>query len=272
MTTNATFGQETTAEEITQAFASRITGRTGGYTTAMFFLNRNEQLMVSQVLITGVNPNGLGAAAAQAIAKHEPKAIIMTARTPAKAEAVAELLRSQNSASPAEYHIVQLDLSSLASVRDGGRQIQALADSIDIVINNAGIMAIPERTLSADGVELHLATNFLGHFLLTRLLLARLRAGGGARVVNITSAGFVLTPFRFADYNFDGGRALPAAEHADITVAKLMGFSDLDPQTGYVPMVAYAQANVANMLFTKRLSELYAKDGILSFSAAPGGL
>jgi NAD(P)-dependent dehydrogenase (short-subunit alcohol dehydrogenase family) len=222
-------------------------------------------------LITGVNVNGLGAGAAQALAREQPKRLILTARTPAKAQAVVDLLETQNSNAETTYSVVQLDLSSSASVRRGAAQIQELVQSIDIIINNAGVMAIPERSFSVDGVEMHLATNFLGHFLLAKLLHPQLAAAAhGSRVINITSAGFVLTGFRFADYNFDGDKRLPVEERVNVPVAEMMGFSGLDPQTGYMPFLAYAQANVANMLFTKKLSELYADTGIMSFSAAPG--
>lgn len=196
----------------------------------------------------------------------------MTARTPAKAESVISLLKAQNPSSTTTYSVVGLDLSSLSSVRAAAPKIQALAPAIDVLLLNAGVMAVPSRTLSEDGVEMHLATNFLGHFLLTTLVLPQLKAAAaGARVINITSAGFVLTPFRFADYNFDGGKALPESERANVDVAAMMGFADLDPQSGYVPMLAYAQANVANMLFAKRISDLYGNEGVISLSAAPGG-
>jgi NAD(P)-dependent dehydrogenase (short-subunit alcohol dehydrogenase family) len=214
---------------------------------------------------------GLGAAFASAIASHNPSTLILTARTPAKALPVLTSLRAANPHSPITYHLIPLDLSSLASVRTAAAQIAALAPSIDVLINNAGVMALPSRTLSVDGVEMHLASNFLGHFLLTTLLAAQLRAGGGARVVNVTSAGFVLTPFRFADFNFDEGRKdeLPASERVNVPVAEAMGLRGLDASCGYVPMIAYAQANTANMLFTRWLGEV--QEGVVGVSAAPGG-
>jgi len=88
-------------------------------------------------------------------------------------------------------------------------------------------MAIPERTISPDGVEMHLATNFLGRFLLTSLLLSQLKAArNGSRVVNITSAGFVLTPFRFSGYNFNSS-SVPPEERVDVGIAEKMGFEGL---------------------------------------------
>ncbi len=224
--------------------------------------------------MTGVNPNGLGAAACRALARFEPKTIIMTARNPSKASAVVEAIKIHYPKSSTRYEIIQLDLSSLSSVREAAKEIQAVAGSIDVLLNNAGVMAIPERTLSHDGIEMHLATNFLGHFLLTQLLLPQLLVAGkcgGARVVNITSAGFVLTPFRFSDYNFDGTTELPAVEQVNVAVAEAMGLTGLDAGSGYTPFLAYAQRNVANMLFTTGLSDKYGEAGVLGNCAAPGG-
>ncbi|KAK0729597.1 hypothetical protein B0H67DRAFT_559186 [Lasiosphaeris hirsuta] len=244
------FNQTTTAEEVASAFASQITSKT--------------------ILITGINPSGLGAAFASAVAPYSPSTLILTARTPAKALPVLASLRAANPLSPTTYHVIPLDLSSLASVRSAAAQIAALAPSIDILLNNAGVMALPSRTLSVDGVEMHLASNFLGHFLLTTLLSAQLRAAGRARVVNVTSAGFVLTPFRFSDFNFEEGREteLPESERVHVPVAEMMGFKGLAPSCGYVPMVAYAQANTANMLFSRRIGEV--EGGVVGVSAAPG--
>ena len=197
--------------------------------------------------------------------------LVMTARSISKAHAVIDAIKSANPSTTTRFEVVQPDLSSLASVREAASTIAQLTSSIDILLNNAGVMAIPERTISPDGVEMHLATNFLGHFLLTSLLLSQLKAArNGSRVVNITSAGFVLTPFRFSDYNFNSS-SVPPEERVDVGIAEKMGFEGLPAQVGYMPFVAYAQANVANMLFSVGLGERFGKDGVLGFSAAPGG-
>lgn len=268
---------------------------------------------LSTVVITGVAPNGLSEAACSALAAHSPALLILTARTASKAEAVVAHLRATYPASSTQYVVVALDLSSLASVRKGaaaireavaahssgndsgkGRGGRGVSGGIDVLLNNAGVMAIPTRTLSPDGVEMHLATNYLGHFLLTTLLLPELEAAAAVgesgwarsthpRVVNITSAGFALTPFRFSDYNFAdtapdaraaGGKGspppLPADEEVDVAAAAAMGFPNMDPQSGYLPFLAYAQANTANMLFSVRLAEALRGKGVGAFSAAPG--
>jgi NAD(P)-dependent dehydrogenase (short-subunit alcohol dehydrogenase family) len=152
-----------------------------------------------------------------------------------------------------------------------------MTERIDILVNNAGVMGLPGRTLSEDGVEMQFATNYLGHFLLTNLLVGKMVSSaahgphGQTRIVNITSAGHVLTPVRFSDYNYDG-RPVPPEEQPDVTIAAKMGMADVSPQSGYLPLFAYAQSNTANMLFTAQLAESLREKGICSFSAAPSGM
>ncbi len=135
-------------------------------------------------------------------------------------------------------------------------------------------MGLSDRTLSEDGVEMQSATNYLGHFLFTNLLMGKMvssAAHGQTRIVNITSAGHVLAPIRFSDYNYEG-RSVPPEEQPDVTIAAKMGMADVNPQSGYLPLFAYAQSNTGNMLFTVQLAESLREKGICSFSAAPGGM
>ncbi|KAK1255443.1 hypothetical protein MKX08_009438 [Trichoderma sp. CBMAI-0020] len=252
MTSGSNFGAETTAEEVASAFRDQITGRT--------------------ILITGVSPNGLGAAAAQALAKYSPASLIFTARTPSKAFAVADGIRDEHEAAKPHFHVVQADLSNSESIHQAAANIQKITPAIDIMINNAGVMAIPERETTKQGIEAHLATNFLGHFLLTTLLSPQLKAAGPkARVVNVVSGGFYVQPFRFSDYNFDGRKDLPLEEQVDLGNAEKLGMGWVkDAGTGYVPFLAYSQSSTALMLLTKGLNEGYAGERVTAVSAAPG--
>lgn len=225
------------------------------------------------VLITGVSPNGLGAATAQALAKYDPAKLIFTARTVSKASAVADAIRAEYADLKTQIHLVHIDLSDLESTRQAAASIQKLAPHIDIIINNAAVMAIPEREVTKYGVEAHLATNFLGHFVLSTLLSPQVKAAGPkARIVNIVSGGFYVQPFRFSDYNFDGGKDLPEDEQVDLENAEKLGMGWVkDAGTGYVPFLAYSQTSTALVLYSKGLSEGYSGEKIKAVNAAPGG-
>lgn len=133
-----------------------------------------------------------------------------------------------------------VDLSSFASVRTAAQDVLSYAETLDVIINNAGIMAVTPYTLSPDGIELQFATNHLGHFLLTNLIRPRLSPS--VRVVNVSSNGHTLSPIRFTDHNFSAGSA-------------------------YNEWQAYGQAKTANVLFSVSLAERW---GIEAFSLHPG--
>ena len=133
-------------------------------------------------LVTGAN-GGLGLENSRALAARGA-VVIMGARNREKAfRAKAAILDAQPDA---KLEVGELDLASLASVREFSRSITDHYDRIDILINNAGVMALPERR-TADGFEMQLGTNHLGHYVLTSLLLPLLVATPGSRVVNVTS-------------------------------------------------------------------------------------
>lgn len=93
-----------------------------------------------------------------------------------------------------------MDLGSQAQIRAAVKEIEALGEKIDIIVNNAGIMAHP-YSLTPEGIESQFGTNHVGHFLLTNLLLRKI--GKGVRVVNISSGGYRWGPVRFEDTEFD---------------------------------------------------------------------
>ena len=103
-----------------------------------------------------------------------------------------------------QIRTVQVDLGSLKSTRDAAAQVNAWDDilAIDVLVNNAGIMAV-EHQVSPDGFESQLATNHLGPFLFTNLIMNKILAAESPRVVLVSSDGHRLNPFRFDDYNFD---------------------------------------------------------------------
>ncbi|NEO86780.1 MAG: SDR family NAD(P)-dependent oxidoreductase [Spirulina sp. SIO3F2] len=170
-------------------------------------------------LITGGN-SGIGFEAAKMLASANAN-LIIACRNLVKAEqAIADL----NPLGSGSIDSVQLDLSSLASVRTAATAVQQKYTQLDGLINNAGIMQTPE-TRTVDGFELQLATNHLGHFLLTGLLLDLVEQAAG-RIVTVSSLAH-----KFGQMNFD----------------------DLMLTSDYEPSRAYGQSKLANLLFTFEL-------------------
>lgn len=154
------------------------------------------------VLATGISPGSLGGHFVQAIAKASPSCLILAARNPDKAQQTANEI---NAVQPTvKTRILHLDLGLLKQVRRAADEINSWADVpvIDVLVNNAGIMA-PEYKVTDDGFESQLATNHLGPFLFTNLIMKKILASKSPRVVMVSSDGHRLNPFRFDDYNFD---------------------------------------------------------------------
>lgn len=194
-----------------------------------------------RVLITGA-ATGLGRESARALASHGATVTVLARSEARAAEARAELEASVPGAN-AETGVV--DLGDLASVRAFAAAYLDTHDEVDVLINNAGIMACPfGRTV--DGFETQFGTNHLGHFLLTALLAPALLRGTNPRVVTLTSAGHSRADVDLDDPNF---------EH-----------------TEYSPWVAYGQSKTANALFARELARRAGAQGLLSFSVHPGGI
>jgi NAD(P)-dependent dehydrogenase (short-subunit alcohol dehydrogenase family) len=133
-------------------------------------------------VITGAN-GGLGLQTAKVFAA-KGACVLMAVRDQAKAAQAVEEIRAETP--HAEVELVALDLASQSSVKKAAEQILAGHQEIDILVNNAGLMAMPERQ-TADGYEMQLGVNHLGHWTLTALLLPALLAAPAARVVTVTS-------------------------------------------------------------------------------------
>ena len=95
---------------------------------------------------------------------------------------------------------IPIDLADLSSVRAAAKSINSKVSKIDVLINNAGIMAVKEYTKTKDGFESQFGANHIGHFLLTNLLVEKIANGG--RIINLTSMGYESEEIRFDDYNF----------------------------------------------------------------------
>jgi len=173
------------------------------------------------VVVTGAN-SGLGLQTARGLAQAGAR-VVMACRDLRRAQAAAETLRDESPAGALE--VAALDLASLASVRDFAKGFAEREGCLDVLVNNAGVMAIPRRS-TADGFEMQLGTNHLGHFALTGLLLGKLLAATAPRVVSVSS-----TAHRPGRIRFD----------------------DLQSERSYGKWRAYAQSKLANLLFSYEL-------------------
>ncbi len=146
-------------------------------------------------IVTG--PTGLGYEIGLALARAGAE-VILAGRN---AKTGADSAKRAAAASGGKVRFEPLDLASLASVRVFADRMLATGRPIDLLINNAGVMMPPRRQLTADGFELQIGTNYLGHFALTGLLLPLLRAGHG-RVVSVSSIAAVGARIQFDDFDF----------------------------------------------------------------------
>ncbi|MFC0110302.1 SDR family NAD(P)-dependent oxidoreductase [Kibdelosporangium aridum] len=192
-------------------------------------------------VITGAN-TGIGFEAAKVLAARGATVILGVRDTVKGSAAAAQIV----AASPgADVRVQRLDLTSLDSIRAAADAIRADFASIDLLINNAGVMYTPKQT-TADGFELQFGTNHLGHFALTGLLLDMLLPVSDSRVVTISSVG----------------HRMQAAIH----------FDDLNWEKSYSRVGAYGQSKLANLMFTYELQRrLSGKGKTIAVAAHPGG-
>ncbi|MHB1445321.1 MAG: SDR family oxidoreductase [Acidimicrobiales bacterium] len=192
------------------------------------------------VLVTGAT-GGIGKESARALAQAGATVILSGRNAGRLAAAVADVRSATAGAGSVEG--LTMDLASLQSVRAGATELLERWDRLDVLINNAGVI-LSGRQLSPEGYELTFATNHLGHFLLTNLLLDRLKASAPSRVVNVSSTA-----------------------HRG---ARSMGFDDLQSEKSYSAMGAYNRSKLANILFTRELARRLEGTGVSAFAVHPG--
>lgn len=226
-------------------------------------------LTTSKVLITGISPESIGSSIALSIALQSPLLLILVSRTQSKLEEVLKTIR--NACSDVPIAIVPLDLMSQESVRAAAAEVSTLTNSLDIIINNAGIIT-QIRTATAEGIDGQFGACHIGHFLLTNLLMPQillassLNPPGATRVINLTSLGHRISPVRFSDYNITC-KDVPNDEKNSGPLPPMFTETQED---GYNGWVAYGQAKTANILFSCGLNERLKEKGVLSFAVHPG--
>lgn len=211
--------------------------------------DENVSLSGKTIVITGGN-TGLGKATAVKMASLGANTVLLCKSKSRGEDAVEEIkkLSGNNKVSN-----IQLDLSSLESIRKGASELRNHVDNIDVLVNNAGVMAIPTRTVTADNFEAHIGINHLGHFALTGLLLDLLQKKNNdntsSRIVNVASHAHL-----FGKLSRDN----------------LM----LDKPGSYEPWPAYGNSKQANILFThelaRRLKNVENNGNVIPLCCHPG--
>jgi NAD(P)-dependent dehydrogenase (short-subunit alcohol dehydrogenase family) len=192
-------------------------------------------------VVTGAN-SGLGRATARELAR-AGASVIVACRDTAKGEDAIAAIRAAVGPD-ADVSVARLDLAELASVREFAERVTGERERVDLLINNAGVMA-PPRRLTADGFESQLGINHLGHFALTGLLLNRLLSAPAPRVVTVTSHMHRIGTIRF---------------------------DDLQSERRYNNWLAYGQSKLANLMFCFELDRRAAAAGteLTSVASHPG--
>ena len=192
-------------------------------------------------IVTGAT-GGLGYETALALAQHGAEVILAARNADKGRDAVASI---RVAVPNANLHFARVDLASLASVAEFSASMLEQGRAIDVLVNNAGVMALPQRQETVDGFEMQLGVNYLSHYALTGRLLPLLRQAPAPRVVNLSSL-----MHRSGKIHLD----------------------DLQLQRGYTPTKAYGQSKLAMLMFALELQRRSDAHGwrLLSNAAHPG--
>ncbi|MBZ5201694.1 SDR family oxidoreductase [Planomicrobium chinense] len=194
------------------------------------------RLTEKTAIVTGAN-SGLGLETAKVFAAQGVQ-ITLAVRDMDKGQTALEDIKKE--APGASIEVMKLDLSDLGSVRDFAEQVKGKMGSLDLLINNAGVM-VPPFTKTKDGIELQFASNHLGHFALTGRLLPLLLKAPASRIVTLSSLAH-----RGAAIDFD----------------------NLDGSKGYKGMKFYGQSKLANLMFAQELDKRLKQHGLSTISIA----
>jgi dehydrogenase/reductase SDR family member 12 len=198
----------------------------GGYTSVGYRIRSRAweplpRMEGKVVLITGAT-SGLGLAAADGYAGLGASVWLAVRNRERGEEARARILEHRGEA---DVHVGLCDLTRLESVRRFAERFAAEAPRLDVLVNNAGVLT-PEWQLSADGIELTLATNVIGPFLLTKLLIPMLERSGHSRIINVSSGGMYTQKLRADDLQneegeFDGPTAYARTKRAEVVLTEM---------------------------------------------------
>jgi NAD(P)-dependent dehydrogenase (short-subunit alcohol dehydrogenase family) len=211
-----------------------------GFTSTAAEVLADVDLSGRRAIVTGAT-SGIGVETARALAAVGAAVVLGVRRLDAGRRIAAEITESTGNGS---VTAALLDVADLASVREFAARFNE--EPVHILVNNAGIMALPELSRTVEGREMQFATNYLGHFALTLGLHGALRAADGARVVSVSSSGHLFSPVVFDDLDY---RFRP-----------------------YDPWTAYGQSKTAAVLFAVELTRRWQDEQIVGNALNPGAI
>ncbi|MEC3907515.1 oxidoreductase [Tamlana sp. 2201CG12-4] len=194
-------------------------------------------------IITGGN-TGLGYQISLELARKNAK-IVMACRTKEKGlKAIQAIEKTLNK--KINYEVICLDLTDINSIKEFADAFKQKHKQLDILVNNAGVVSLKEYQVTKDGIEMHMATNHLGHFALTGLLLPQIKQSPNARVVTMSSGGYLFASLDFDDMNWE--------------------------KREYDRVKCYGASKLANLLFMVELDRLFKRHNYsaVSVGAHPG--
>ena len=212
-----------------------------GYETTCDEVLAGIDLSAKTILVTGAS-TGLGEETSRALASKGAR-VVMASRDIEKLKGAAA--RVGESTGSTQLQVLECDLGNFTSIRKAAASALELAPKLDVLINNAGVMACPLMRTS-EGHEMQFGTNHLGHFFLTCLLVPALEAAGQARIVNLSSGGHKLSAIELDDWNFETGE--------------------------YDKWQAYGRSKTANVLFAVALDRRLADRNVRAFAVHPGAI
>jgi len=215
------FGSSSTAEEIANKYKHNI----------------KDKIFV----VTGSNA-GIGWETARVLMLNGGK-VILACRDTDKAKILLEDLKKHHN--DIKYDLLKLDLSSFDSIKEFGKEFNEKYDSLNVLINNAGVMLCPYWKTKEDH-EMQFGTNHIGHFLLTNLLFNKLMSTNNPRIINVSSTAHT-TPYKNG-----------------------INFDDIKCEKSYSSMNSYGTSKLSNILFTKELHKRYNSKGLIAISLHPG--
>lgn len=231
----AAFGHSTTGAQVVEHFKDKAKDKISKKTLSH---QRQARPTCVIVLITGPSDGGIGAETAFSLAAASPARILLAGRSLSKVQPVID--RIKRAYPDVETQFISLDLNSQHAVREAAKIINESVPAIDILINNAAIMACPFAK-TADGIESQFGTNFIGHFLLTNLIMERLVARQGARIVNVSSSAHRMSNVQLDDLNFEVCRS-------PTIVREISNFTDASKHGNkYTPFSAYVGVSDPNL-------------------------